>query len=1332
MTRARPRCGVILVVVLALLALFAGVALTFLLYAQARADAARAGREALAPVRADVDADLLASAFLGQFLYDAEDDEHGVLSALRGHSLARSMYGFDDAGANDTPYNGTGRLHTPSPLGGLPDLPREARDDYNLVNYTYFPADGLLRDPERLGGRRDPKAPRGPFLGGSNAPYTYPDLNNLYLAAVKADGAVLVPSYHRSWLFGSNDPATNPNWTNAAGKYLLLRPRPADMGPGFPYPEDDGGDVKNNYGAPGGNDSYWLDLGFPVLTAPDGKKFKPLFAPLVVDLDGRVNLNVHGNVRGRDAGGQPVHASNQGWGPWEVNVGRVLPKSDASGPEWPNLFLGRGSPRQRGRYGPDGEPARAGSLAAWSLGGRSYSRIDADACRGNLPTGQRPLLAGSAGASTFACFPLFPPGYDDGSAGERLGHPSLYNPFRPGGDDRAFPPSTMEYLLAGGPGGTWANGSEPGELCPNNFADARVRSLVTTLSADVDRPGAAPWVWDPSAQPYALRSGSPFPSGNAIPFPTRGTPPPPGSDFGTDWRSLTAKLGRVALDRPLPSYPRPDPSTGRITDLAGFLAAQSARTELARALFDRLRAATGATEPAVAALRAVAGAPGEFEALRWLAQLAANIVDFIDDDDFMTPLDWYTDPALGAQVVLGTELPRVVINEVYAEAANDPADRTVPARASRPYQVNFWVELHNPLAADATLSDGGAARLQTPDGSYAAYRLVVAAAPCPALRRTGNVLGEPDIADVRCVLANYAPAPAPAPPPSVDVSLLLPANGAFAGVPGGNNGFYVVGPAVDFPGTSPARPQPTLRAADGMSYALPLSTPVGDGSPFGGSLPRHTLLLQRLACPALPPNPAGPGVALDPGLPFNPYVTVDYVEGVPTNDGLLADAKGQRSPPGVAARASFGRRQPYAALSLQQTRQQPVPPLPDQPQHTFFRHNARDAAPPAAPVPGETLQVPFDWLKHFDRLPVSPGELLSVSAFKPHELTQRFRTPGAVHDHRAPWLDPSARLFRFLEFVRCRPLSDAPPGGRLPGLININTLWDPEVFLAACDPQVANNFTLDDLYRPPGSGAGEDNPSDPQSVFGKMLSVRTPNLLTGGVLGPDDRPFLGLAAPFTEAGGEQYPAGAGLDSTLLRRFDVNGARRLLQPPLPPPESQEAHPAFQTEMLSKVLNHFTTRSHVFAVWLTVGFFEVTDLEARPVKLGAEVGRAQGRQVRTHLFAVVDRSRMALFTTGATNAVAAPGPAEVTPKEMSGQTPSGRPWAIRPGTMLTVGASADEETIVVSATTATTFTANFTRPHAADAALVCRGNPGPWPRFNHHGHGPVIASMRVWRE
>src|SRR5262245_57486019 len=121
-----PRRGVILVVVLALLTLFAMVGLAFLLYADAAATSSRLRREAESASRADAEPELLLAHFLGQLVYDTPDDESGVTSALRGHSLARSMYGFSDGGYDQTPFNGTGRLHGTyaNPFG---------LDDYYLV-----------------------------------------------------------------------------------------------------------------------------------------------------------------------------------------------------------------------------------------------------------------------------------------------------------------------------------------------------------------------------------------------------------------------------------------------------------------------------------------------------------------------------------------------------------------------------------------------------------------------------------------------------------------------------------------------------------------------------------------------------------------------------------------------------------------------------------------------------------------------------------------------------------------------------------------------------------------------------------------------------------------------------------------------------------------------------------------------------------------------------------------------------------------------------------------------------------------------------------------------
>lgn len=1498
--KATPsRDGMILMVVLALLTLFAIIGITFVLYSESAALSARFAKEAESLTRPDMNPEECFALVMGQLLYDVNDDNQGVVSALRGQSLARNMYGWRDDGtvnSNNTAFNGIGRVHS---TFGAADGNFNGLDNWQLINHTFFKSAGdLLRDPECIGTRTDPSAAKAQYVGGANPPYTYPDLNHLFLGAVRAStntatGYVIARSFHRDYTgFGPFfDPATglaSTKWTanttaaDKALKYMVLRPRPAEH-PNFPLPEDSGGDVKNLTTSPGyldpaipagannlvNNDSFWMDIGAPILTATDGRKYKMLVAPFITDLDGRIDVNAVGNIRG--PGNTPI--SNMGFGPWEINPNLVL-----SGTDWANLFLGRTNPTVQGKYGPDGKPLNGGVVATSGRSPHGYSQCDFDGGQGYNGTNCTALSGGTPYAfgnlAPPKLYPDFPTGYENGTttAGantERTDHPLLYNVPRPSyidstHYDRRIGPAHLEKLLRFGQTGYQSMVSDLERLSPLNFNDPadgigqstpsfKRRLLVTTNSADPIMPGLTPWIFDPTAAAtkYAVNAADPYaaPNGAAIQYPALpyAAPPAGTSEFGTDWRAKSAyqwvgpassplltALSRINLNRKLTPYPLGDPNPSTDPQSTAtynrVFTAGAIKMQADQALADRQKFA----DDIYRRLLLVCGVPPaanpaapietDLAPRRWLAQLAVNIVDYIDEDDIITPFNFYNttdDPGVDITLtgtppttpqappntelpkywVFGTERPHVVLNEVMAQSENadaTPDTQTIPAP---PYHVAVWAELLNTLKAPPSQApgqpqDGFAVKLISDDNTYAPYQIVIAnGLYINATPSNDNVLGTPNFIKAQTALADWtapaftflkggAPGMQAAPSPSINADA-VPANPAAPP-------FFLLAP----PNAAPYTNSPTFRDVLKPGNAAPLVPdnvpfirsanmtyqPTGPNNTFtqGGANPPDervtglTILLRRLANPHLPANP-NPGTA-----DYNPYVTVDYFEKVPIRGGNVGAGASLVDGPTLASKwPSRGKQQPFASLTNIQPGGAKSPVSTTLPSSPTREQTPQDPLGVAHTfgLKSAPLAANNSWLIHPDRQVVSPIELLHVSAYPPYLLGQKFVSnspyPVAVapstgsglfgsYNHTAPWFDqgatagPSYRLYRLLEFLDTNNRgAGVAPNGRISGKININTIWDIETFRALCDANSSNYIwtitnsavTIDTIYSnlinsrtpgvPSGYAAPYTSPALPRDIASTVGNV--PAWYTG----MNDRPFLSLATGFTQgAAGTQLPTvgfDRGIEDTLLRSFTISGKRgRLLQAPgditstaVPLP-----HPALQYQLLAKLFNNVTTRSNVFAIWLTVGFFEVEDATTTPPTLGKEIGRAEGRNIRHRMFAIVDRSNMLAFqaTTAAATPTVNPDPyggqdkaTGVVPGPLSGtDSRTNRSWSIGTGTVLVYEPNTDnEETVIVQPANMATFTKN----HAAGVPVVVRGNPGPWTRYDPRKDTDVVIHWNI---
>jgi len=334
---------------------------------------------------------------------------------------------------------------------------------------------------------------------------------------------------------------------------------------------------------------------------------------------------------------------------------------------------------------------------------------------------------------------------------------------------------------------------------------------------------------------------------------------------------------------------------------------------------------------------------------------------------------------------------------------------------------------------------------------------------------------------------------------------------------------------------------------------------------------------------------------------------------------------------------------------------------------------------------GDPQNKPFPWLTWNNRPYATPGELLMVPISRPTRLTQDYgKMADAVGATKDPYTDlfgpyshlpnffhsnanigASPQLHRILDYVRVPaphvgsemflsptnfgvlptfPLMGAPSAlagfhapfnkvysYREPGRININTI--PGDFASTTNP------IWWALVNPPSA-------TFPPPTLPPAASLSQWTFIDASRRGPNGSP-VSFAMPFRSSGGavDQVP-GLGpypdVEVSLMRSSRPNN----LQTPLFKQNyvgtysiDTDRNPYFRYQLEQKLSNLVTTRSNVFATWITVGYFEVINHPAgidtaHPdgLQLGQELGADSGSVKRHRGFWIYDRSIPVAFEPG----------------------------------------------------------------------------------------------------
>lgn len=358
----RSRKGMILLVVMSVLALFAVMGMTFILLTGRNRDSAESSQKAAQESKtAGNSAQELLEEGIMQVLTgppQETNNNQSKHSALYHNDLLGDMYGYaagnklegvtftKDAATNLLCFNCTdatisGRVITIT-SGKLKGNSTLILKQENGAAYCL----PFASDPVLDGVACECLVNRKAFQGSADYDAFEPDsANNKFMSlrypggianCAIPEGRVVVPSYYRKDIDGG----LRPGWNNGQEKKNKYSELASDDGTvaNSPWDVDNDGD--------GDKDSVWMNLGLPPRAMPDGTMVVPMYAILVEDMDGRINVNAHGQYddlaaaapTGASAAGNgsfngpagdsftPNNTSyGVGYGPGEINLSTISP-----------------------------------------------------------------------------------------------------------------------------------------------------------------------------------------------------------------------------------------------------------------------------------------------------------------------------------------------------------------------------------------------------------------------------------------------------------------------------------------------------------------------------------------------------------------------------------------------------------------------------------------------------------------------------------------------------------------------------------------------------------------------------------------------------------------------------------------------------------------------------------------------------------------------------------------------------------------------------------------------------------------------------------------------